>query len=68
MSSDSADLSARSEPLNAAFGERSSAQDGAASGAVPQPSPSFRELYDHYVGFVWRSAAHRGANCGEHLR
>jgi RNA polymerase sigma-70 factor, ECF subfamily len=31
-----------------------------AAATVPEPLPSFRELYDRYFAFVWRNAANRG--------
>ena len=33
---------------------------GAASADRAEPLPAFREVYDRYFGFVWRSAANRG--------
>jgi RNA polymerase sigma-70 factor (ECF subfamily) len=52
---DTARLSAAQQPSPQALGP---AQVERAQGA--QPSASFREVYDAYFGFVWRSAANRG--------
>jgi RNA polymerase sigma-70 factor (ECF subfamily) len=56
MSSDSADLSATRGPRPGALGE----PVAAAAADAPVVIPSFREIYDNYFAYVWRSAAHRG--------
>jgi RNA polymerase sigma-70 factor (ECF subfamily) len=60
MSSNSADLSNEDGPRPAALGAPTSGVSQLPDTGVAEPVPSFREIYDNYFGYVWRSAANRG--------
>src|SRR5688572_2681282 len=60
MSSDSADLSSDDRSLAAAAGGPTSGVESLPRTGEPEAIPSFREIYDNYFGYVWRSAANRG--------